>query len=121
MRRSLLDRGRTHWWLDWVDTQPMRSAGCGLAHQFRLLTTGNRKVYAWVQYATTGYHSWTPEEVEKFEQAHPVGSKPRLALALLVYTGVRRSDVVRLGEQHVREGWLRFKQHKNRNRHPIRS
>jgi hypothetical protein len=30
-----------------------------------------------------------------------------------------RSDVVRLGPQHARGGWLRFKQHKNRNRHPI--
>ena len=72
-----------------------------------------------IKYASTGYHSWTPEEVEKFEQAHPVGSKPRLALALLVCTGVRRSDVVRLGKQHARDGWLRFKQHKNRNRHPV--
>jgi integrase len=72
-----------------------------------------------IKNASTGYHSWTPEEIERFEQAHPVGSKPRLALALLVCTGVRRSDVVRLGKQHARDGWLRFKQHKNRNLHPL--
>jgi integrase len=72
-----------------------------------------------IKNASTGDHSWTPEEIERFEQAHPVGSKPRLALALLVCTGVRRSDVVRLGKQHARDGWLRFKQHKNRNLHPL--
>jgi integrase len=69
--------------------------------------------------ASSGWHSWTPEEIDAFERCHPVGGKPRLALALLMYTGVRRSDVVRLGKQHARDGWLRFKQHKNRNRHPI--
>ena len=72
-----------------------------------------------IKNASSGYHSWTMEEVERFEERHPIGTKARLALALLLYTGVRRSDVVRLGKQHVREGWLRFKQHKNRNRHPI--
>src|SRR5262249_1059405 len=28
---------------------------------------------------------------------------------LLTYTGARRSDVVCLGRQHIRNGWLRFK------------
>ncbi len=72
-----------------------------------------------IKTASPGWHSWTPEEVEDFEKCHPIGTKPRLALALLMYTGVRRSDVVRLGPQHARDGWLRFKQHKNRNRNPI--
>jgi integrase len=44
---------------------------------------------------------------------------PAGALALLLYTGQRRSDVVLLGKQHVRNGWLRFTQQKNRNRKPI--
>ena len=37
-----------------------------------------------------GFHAWTVEEVAQFEAQHPVGSKARLALALLLYTGVRR-------------------------------
>jgi integrase len=49
-----------------------------------------------------GYHSWTDEEVARFERRHPVGSKARLALALLAYTGQRRSDVVLMGRQHLR-------------------
>ena len=66
-----------------------------------------------------GYHSWTVDEVARYEARHPVGSKARLALALLLYTGQRRSDVILFGKQHVRDGWLRFTQHKNRNRNPI--
>lgn len=61
-----------------------------------------------------GHHSWTLEEVEQFEARHAIGSKARLALDLLIYTGSRRSDVVRLGRQHVRKGWLRFTQHKTK-------
>ncbi|MFC7552636.1 tyrosine-type recombinase/integrase [Pseudoroseomonas wenyumeiae] len=67
-----------------------------------------------------GFHAWTLEEVQRFEAHHPIGTKARLAMALLLYTGQRRSDVVKLGRQHVRNGWLAFTQHKNRNRHPVR-
>jgi integrase len=64
-----------------------------------------------------GFQSWTVEEVERFEARHPIGTKARLALALLLLTGQRRSDVVLFGRQHVRDGWLRFTQRKNaRNR-----
>lgn len=50
---------------------------------------------------TQGHHTWTIEEVEKFEARHARGTTARLALALLLYTGQRRSDVPRLGRQHV--------------------
>ena len=66
-----------------------------------------------------GHHSWTVEEVRQFEERHPIGTKARLALGLLLWTGVRRSDLVRLGRQHVRNGWLRFTQQKNRKRKPV--
>lgn len=67
-----------------------------------------------------GFHTWTIEEVEDFESAHPVGTKARLALALMLYTGQRRSDAVRFGPDHVKDGWLIFTQWKNRNRKPVR-
>lgn len=74
---------------------------------------------AYLRVREGGYHSWTTVEVERYERRHPVGSTARLALALLLYTGQRRSDVIVFGRQHVRDGWLRFTQHKNRNRKPI--
>jgi integrase len=55
-----------------------------------------------------GYHTWTVGELAQYEARHAVGTKARLALDLIVYTGARRSDVVRLGRQHVRNGWIRF-------------
>jgi integrase len=51
-------------------------------------------------------------QVERYEKRHEIGSTPRLALALLLYTGQRRSDIVLFGRQHVRGGWLRFTQQK---------
>lgn len=49
-----------------------------------------------------GFHTWTEEEIAKFESRHPVGSMARLALSLLLYTGQRKSDVVAMGRQHVK-------------------
>ena len=70
-----------------------------------------------------GHHTWTLEEVEQFERHWPVGTQERLALALLVYTGQRASDVRQFGPKHVkmRDGakWLVFTQHKNRNSKPV--
>ena len=57
--------------------------------------------------------------MERYEDRHPIGSTARLALALLLYTGQRRSDVVFFGRQYVWHGLLRFTQQKNRNRRPI--
>jgi len=50
-----------------------------------------------------GFHTWTDDEIAQFEAHHPIGTKPRLALALLLYTTQRRGDVIRMGRQHIRE------------------
>ena len=68
---------------------------------------------------TGGFRTWTLEEVEQFEDRHPIGTRARLAVALLLYTGVRRSDIVLLGKQHVRDGWLRFTARKNVRNRPV--
>jgi integrase len=67
-----------------------------------------------------GFHTWTIEEVEEFEAFHPIGSQARLAMALMLYTGQRRSDAVRFGPNHIKDGWLRFTQFKNRKRKPVK-
>jgi integrase len=63
-----------------------------------------------VRVKSDGFHSWADEEISQFEARHSVGSKARLALALLLYTGQRRSDVVRMGRQHLRDGVLQVRQ-----------
>jgi integrase len=67
-----------------------------------------------LKYATDGFHTWTVEEVQQFEQHFPIGTKPRLALALMLYLGVRRSDVVRLGPGMVKDGVLALVPQKTR-------
>lgn len=67
-----------------------------------------------------GFHSWTLEEIAKYEEAHPVGTTARLAMDLALYTGQRRADLVKFGRQHIRNGWLIFTQHKGRNHKPVR-
>jgi integrase len=65
-----------------------------------------------LQSKTDGFHSWTEEEIEQFEARHPAGTRARLAFALLLYTGQRRSDVVRMGRQHIRDGFISVRQQK---------
>jgi integrase len=61
---------------------------------------------------SSGHHFWTEEEIAAFEAHHPIGTRARLALALLLYSGQRRGDVLRMGAQHVRNGALYIKQEK---------
>jgi integrase len=72
-----------------------------------------------IPYVSKGHHSWTLDEVEAYERRHPLGTKPRLAMAILLYTSWRREDAVRLGPQHVQSGRIRYRQAKNEHRNPI--
>jgi integrase len=91
----------------------------GFAVEYELATRNPARDVPYLRSGSDGFHSWTMEEVAQFEAHHPVGSKARLALALLLYTGQRRYDVVRLGPQHIKEGWLSFTQVKNSSRKPV--
>ena len=62
-----------------------------------------------------GFHTWTEDEAKRFEERWPLGTRERLAFDLLVYSGVRRSDVVRLGRQHTRQGEITITTEKSRN------
>jgi len=59
-----------------------------------------------------GHHSWSDTEIAAFEKQHPVGSKARLALALGLFTAQRRSDVIRIGRQNIKNGVLTLRQQK---------
>jgi integrase len=61
---------------------------------------------------TDGIHTWTEIEIEQYEARHPIGTRARLALALLLYTAQRRGDVVVMGRQHVRNGMIAVRQQK---------
>lgn len=48
-----------------------------------------------------GFHTWAETDIGKFCQVHPPGTSAHLAMTLMLYTGQRRSDMVRMGWQHV--------------------
>jgi integrase len=59
-----------------------------------------------------GFRCWTDEEIARFEQYYPIESRARLAFALLLFTGQRRGDMIVMGRQHVRGGYLHVRQQK---------
>lgn len=59
-----------------------------------------------------GFRPWTEDDIAQFVKHWPEGSRARLALALLLYTGQRRSDIVTMGRQHIRDGMLHVTQKK---------
>ena len=51
-----------------------------------------------------GFKPWTEADVAAYESHWPIGTRQRVWLAVLLYTGLRRGDAVRIGRQHVRDG-----------------
>src|SRR5262249_18053549 len=58
------------------------------------------------------FHTWSEDEISAFEATFAIGTRERLALALGLYTGQRRGDVIRMGRQHVKDGVLHVRQEK---------
>lgn len=59
-----------------------------------------------------GFPVWTEDDVIKFQQRWPIGTRQYVWLAVLLYTGLRRGDAVLLGRQHVRDGIARLRTEK---------
>jgi integrase len=55
-----------------------------------------------------GYYTWTVADVQQYLDFHARGSKARLALGLLLFTGARRQDMVTFGKQHVKGDWVQY-------------
>src|SRR5439155_24290366 len=51
-----------------------------------------------------GFLPWTEDHVAMYERRWPIGTRQRVWLDVLLYTGLRRGDAVRFGRQNVREG-----------------
>ena len=133
MRRGILERFRAAYgerpiallpaeWIEaLLDSKPPHAARswratlrslCQFGVKRRYLRTDPTATIKLASIDSDGFHTWTEDEIGQFEAHHPVGSKPRLALALLLYTAQRRSDVVRMGRQHIKDGVLTVKQEK---------
>lgn len=61
---------------------------------------------------TQGFTPWTIDDVARFRARWPLGTRQRVALEVLLNTGLRRGDAVRLGKQHIRDGVATIKAEK---------
>lgn len=59
-----------------------------------------------------GFEAWSEDDVVAYEARWPDGTKERVWLHVLLYTGLRRGDAVRIGRQHVRDGVATLKTEK---------
>jgi integrase len=91
-------------------------------HQARHFLTAMRGLFRWAYKAqhikhdptagvesparpkSEGFKPWTEEDVAAYEQHWPIGTRQRVWLDVLLYTGLRRGDAARLGRQHVKRG-----------------
>lgn len=63
-------------------------------------------------HSAKGFHAWSDAEIDTYRAFHPLGSRERHAMELLLWTDQRRSDVVRMGLSQVQDGRIRVTQAK---------
>lgn len=79
------------------------------AKQRGWIATDPTKAVDYIKPMAGGIKAWTIEDVQAYEAKHPLGTMANLALRILLFTGLRRSDAVLLGRQHIRRGVVRFR------------
>jgi len=53
-----------------------------------------------------GHVTWTEAIIERYRLRHPIGTQARLAMEIMLNTGLRRSDAMRIGPSDIKDGWL---------------
>jgi enterobacteria phage integrase len=66
------------------------------------------------RYRLGTHHTWTDAEIAQFERRWRLGTRERLAFALLLYTGQRGGDVVKMVRSDIVDGRIRVSQDKVR-------
>lgn len=73
------------------------------------------KEVKFIKHNSIGFKPWTMQEVAIYRHTHAIGTMPRLALELLLYTGLRRSDLVLLSTAHLKDGLFTLRPQKTPN------
>lgn len=81
--------------LEWIAGNPVEDAD----------QVGQRKL--------SGFYSWTEADIAAYQQRHSIGSKARLALEIILWTGQRRGDARLFGPTHIVGGKINFQAGKN--------
>ena len=59
-----------------------------------------------------GFPPWSEDDVAAYYARWPIGTRERVWIDVIAYTGLRRGDAVRLGRQHIRNGTATIKTEK---------
>lgn len=78
-------------------------------HNPALLT---QKIKPTVEEKSGGFVPWTEADIAKFRDYHPLSTRERLAMELLLWTDQRRSDIVKMGRAQIRDGRIPVVQEK---------
>ena len=66
------------------------------------------------KYKLGTHHTWTDAELDAFEKRWPLGTRERLAYSILLYSGQRVGDVVRMQRSDIRKGSIQVIQGKTK-------
>jgi len=55
-----------------------------------------------------GHHNWTDEEIAQYRAYWPLGTQQRLVMEFALEALSRRGEIIRLGPQHVKDGWIKI-------------
>jgi enterobacteria phage integrase len=83
-----------------------------LEHGVRLGYRNDNPIVAIDSYKIGTHHTWTDDELAAFEARWPLGTRERLAYALLLHTGQRGGDVVRMRRADISGGSISVVQQK---------
>ena len=106
--------------------QVIKSAGhqpCKAITQATIIAAKDRRAHTPAQArnfldAMRGLFKWamTEADVEAFYKRWPLGTKERVWIDVLLFTGLRRGDAVVIGRQHVRDGVASLRTEKSQGR-----
>lgn len=55
-----------------------------------------------------GFYTWSEADIEQYQAKHKIGTKARLALEILLWTGQRRGDARLFGPKHIVRGKINY-------------
>jgi integrase len=85
----------------------------GWAKEMKLMKENPASGVALLSRKTEGHEPWSIQDVMNYRTRWPLGTRQRVAFELLLWTGLRRGDAVKLGRQHVgQDGIARMKTEK---------
>lgn len=83
--------------LEWISTNPVEDS------QTVKVSPGER---------STGYYTWSEDDINAYRAHWKLGTKQRLAMELMLWTDQRKVDAIHLGRQHIRNGMFSIRQTK---------